>query len=449
MKSPLRQYQAYAAAALIAAAVFVPSGPAGGETLDELKQAIDAKNQEIKKLEEEAAAFQRQIRERQTQARTLTGELGRIDATIAKIRRDINVTTQRARKKELEIKELGLEIGEREEAIEKVRLGMASMIRALRERDETSLIAALVRHGALSGFLRQFDESALLQERFLGALGELRALRRELAGQKSDAEKKRAELTDLRENLTGQRGVQEEQKKARGELLSLTRNQEKQYQKMLQDNQTRQAALEQEIRGIEEKIRVTIDASLLPSKGTGVLGHPLPNVVLSPCTATLRQDPGTNCITQYFGSTSFAAAGAYRGQGHNGMDFRAEIGTSVFSAERGTVTAVGDTDAGCRGASYGKWILVRHPNNLSTLYAHLSTVGVAAGEDVHRGGRIGYSGMTGYATGPHLHVTVFATQGVRVQDIRSRVCGRAMTLPVAGRDPVSGASAYLNPLDYL
>jgi murein DD-endopeptidase MepM/ murein hydrolase activator NlpD len=51
--------------------------------------------------------------------------------------------------------------------------------------------------------------------------------------------------------------------------------------------------------------------------------------------------------------------------------------------------------------------------------------------------------MTGYATGPHLHFTVFATQGVQIQDIRSRVCGRMMTLPVGA------LNSYLNPLDYL
>ena len=271
----------------------------------------------------------------------------------------------------------------------------------------------------------------------------LRTLRAELEGQKTDAEKKQAELKYLQQTLGGQRTIQEGEKKTRSELLLATKNQEKEYQKLLAQSEAKRAALEDEIRGIEEKIRVTIDPSSLPSKGTGVLGYPLPAVALGPCAKTLKQDPYTNCVTQYFGNTSFAAIGAYNGKGHNGLDFRADIGTSVFASERGVVTAVGDTDLGCRRASYGKWILIKHPNNLSTLYTHLSAITVVAGEDMDRASRIGYSGMTGYATGPHLHFTVFATQGVQVQDIRSKVCGRMMTLPVAA------LNSYLNPLDYL
>ncbi|MBI3273871.1 MAG: M23 family metallopeptidase, partial [Candidatus Colwellbacteria bacterium] len=151
-----------------------------------------------------------------------------------------------------------------------------------------------------------------------------------------------------------------------------------------------------------------------------------------------------------FGYTSFAAAGGYGGKrGHNGIDFRGDTGTPVFSAERGIVEAVGDTDIGCRGASYGKWVLIRHPNNLSTLYAHLSAIIADSGEKVARGDRIGLSGKSGYATGPHLHFGVFAAQAVEIKTIVSRVCGRNMTLPVAGSDPVSGVGGYLNPLDYL
>ncbi|MBI3630851.1 MAG: M23 family metallopeptidase [Candidatus Sungbacteria bacterium] len=213
--------------------------------------------------------------------------------------------------------------------------------------------------------------------------------------------------------------------------------------KMLRALGSLRPALADEVRQIEEKIQVTIDPSLLPRKGTGVLGWPLPNISLGTCRLELKQDALTNCITQFFGYTSFAAIGGYNGKGHNGADFRAEIGTPVLSADDGDVTATGDTDAGCRAASYGKWILIRHPNNLSTLYGHLSLINVSAGQGVKRGEQIGYSGKTGYATGPHLHFSVFATQAVQVQDIRSRVCGRTMTLPV------SAINGYLNPLDYL
>ena len=105
--------------------------------------------------------------------------------------------------------------------------------------------------------------------------------------------------------------------------------------------------------------------------------------------------------------------------------------------------AVGDTDKVCPGASYGRWVLVEHQNGLSTLYAHLSVIRAVTGQDVATGDIVGYSGETGYATGPHLHFTVYATQGVRVVTRKSAVCQGSYTIPTAS------LNAYLNPISYL
>ena len=191
----------------------------------------------------------------------------------------------------------------------------------------------------------------------------------------------------------------------------------------------KQRALEEEISRIEEKIRIEIDPASLPISRSGVLAWPLDKIT----------------ITQDFGNTPFATKNPqiYNGKGHNGVDFRASVGESVLAADDGRVIDVGDTDKQCRGVSYGRWILIEHSNNLSTLYAHLSLIKVSAGETVKRGQLVGYSGDTGYVTGPHLHFTVFATQGVQVQKVKSKVCGTYMTVPI------SALNAYLNPLDYL
>ncbi|MFA4890076.1 MAG: peptidoglycan DD-metalloendopeptidase family protein [Candidatus Paceibacterota bacterium] len=71
-------------------------------------------------------------------------------------------------------------------------------------------------------------------------------------------------------------------------------------------------------------------------------------------------------ITQYFGNTAFATANpqVYNGAGHNGIDFRAAVGAPIKAAKDGVVKGVGDTDKNCNGVSYGKWVLIEHPNNL-------------------------------------------------------------------------------------
>ena len=87
--------------------------------------------------------------------------------------------------------------------------------------------------------------------------------------------------------------------------------------------------------------------------------------------------------------------------------------------------------------------MVKHPNGLSTLYAHLSLQTVSIGEVVSSGQVIGYSGNTGYSTGPHLHFGVYATQGVEIKTFDSSKNCKGATVPLAD------LKAYLNPLSYL
>jgi len=84
---------------------------------------------------------------------------------------------------------------------------------------------------------------------------------------------------------------------------------------------------------------------------------------------------------------------------HTGVDFAAPKGTRVLAAADGTVVS-----AGVRGG-YGNAIELRHGGSITTLYGHLSAFaqGIHAGARVHQGEVIGYVGMTGWATGPHLH----------------------------------------------
>lgn len=85
---------------------------------------------------------------------------------------------------------------------------------------------------------------------------------------------------------------------------------------------------------------------------------------------------------------------------HSGVDMSADKGTLVFAADKGKVTYAGDAGA------YGNLIIIRHKNGYSTRYAHLSKIGVYAGEKVKRREYIGKVGSTGRSTGPHLHFEI-------------------------------------------
>ncbi len=110
---------------------------------------------------------------------------------------------------------------------------------------------------------------------------------------------------------------------------------------------------------------------------------------------------------------------------HTGVDLAAPMGTRVLASGDGKVIA-----AGWRGG-YGNAIEIRHAGGISTLYGHLSrfAAGIHSGVGVHQGQVIGYVGMTGWATGPHLHYE-FRRDGVVEDPMR-------VALPKAGPVPAA------------
>ncbi len=115
---------------------------------------------------------------------------------------------------------------------------------------------------------------------------------------------------------------------------------------------------------------------------------------------------GGNYISQYFK------------YGHYGLDIAADYGTSVVSPLAGHVIFAGWKS---NGGGYQVWI--SHGNNIYTSLNHLSAVTVASGQDVGRGQRVGRVGMSGWASGPHLHLEVWigspwASGSVRVNPLR-------------------------------
>ncbi len=92
----------------------------------------------------------------------------------------------------------------------------------------------------------------------------------------------------------------------------------------------------------------------------------------------------------------------FNGEGtfHSGVDISAGFGDPVRAAADGIV------EYSSMASGYGREILINHGNGIQTLYGHLSGFAVTAGQQVTRGQVIGYVGMSGRSTGPHLHYEV-------------------------------------------
>ena len=87
--------------------------------------------------------------------------------------------------------------------------------------------------------------------------------------------------------------------------------------------------------------------------------------------------------------------------GHNGVDIGGASGTPIYAYMGGTVTFSGWDTTG-----YGNCVKISHGNGIVTIYAHCSALYVSAGQQVSAGQTIAGIGMTGWATGNHLHFEV-------------------------------------------
>lgn len=127
--------------------------------------------------------------------------------------------------------------------------------------------------------------------------------------------------------------------------------------------------------------------------------------------------PVVGSITQGFGPSPYAfePAVTFRGVSyshfHTGLDIAAPFETPVRAAAAGRVIFAGLFVPGQVHASYGLCVIIMHNNTLSTLYAHLDAglgLNVRVGDIVSQGQIIGFEGVTGNTTGPHLHFEVRA-----------------------------------------
>ncbi len=100
---------------------------------------------------------------------------------------------------------------------------------------------------------------------------------------------------------------------------------------------------------------------------------------------------------------------------HTGLDFHAAMGEPVHAAADGTVVLVAPVGTG-RDTWAGNHVAIQHADGLTTMYSHLSSIGVKLGQQVSAGDVIGAVGATGHVTGPHLHFELYPA-GVRPGDV--------------------------------
>ena len=415
---------------LVVPAVLLAANPT------DLQQQIEQVRKDREVLLEEQKKLQEELELINKEGQTLGSAVKSLDANRKKLAKDISITQSKITSSNLTIKSLESTMSKKEQQIATHREAITGILAKVSEYDAQPLLMHLLAYASLADVWGDRSELGELNDRLTSEIDALRETRKMLGQEKEQKEKVKEEQISLKGQLNGQKSVIEENKKAKEKLLAETKSKESEYQKMLAENLARQKQFEDDLSRLESELRITLDPSLIPSVRHGVLSWPLEKIFVTSPFGTLKT------------------------RQHNGVDFRASVGTPVKSVFSGIVQGVGNTDENnarfkkegkpvC--VSYGGWILTKHGNGLTSVYAHLSATIAKSGQSVEAGEVIGYSGGmpgaygSGYSTGPHLHLGLFASQGVEIRPLTSSKGGcQATLMPVA-----LGKEAYLDPLAFL
>ncbi|MEK7190527.1 MAG: peptidoglycan DD-metalloendopeptidase family protein [Patescibacteria group bacterium] len=395
------------------------------QTASEIQNKINEKDSDIQKLEQEIAAYQTELNNLGQQKNSLNSSLKQLDLTRKKLETDIAITQKKIDKTNLKIQGLNRDISTKKNSISNSLLAISLGIKQINEFENESMVESLLSSNDFSLIWNDVDNTKTVREKIRDKIIELKQIKGELEDTRKETIDAKNELTSLKSELADQKKIVEQNTKDKKKLLAQTKNNEANYQKILKDRLARKDALEKELRDYESQLKYILDPSKLPD--AGVFSWPLDYVF----------------ITQLFGKT-IDAKRLYASGSHSGVDFRASVGTPVKAKAGGVIAGTGDTDTQCPGASFGKFVFIKYDNGLSSAYGHLSLVKANTGERVARGQIVAYSGNTGYSTGPHLHVSVYAPDAAEVKSIPSKSCpGRILTQPIA---PIN---AYLDPMYFL
>lgn len=266
-----------------------------------------------------------------------------------------------------------------EEQLERYRM----RVRAMEENSGQSILDIIVSSSNFSQALAAVDDMGAIMESD-------RELQEEYLAAREETQKAKAELEEAMEALEARRRefrlektrLEQEVREAY-ELIAGLQND---IDRAVEEYEINAAAEDEMIAYFDELSKQFAreqEEALRSALANGTFIWPVPDCTL---------------LTSRFGYRMHPILGYERF--HAGVDIGAKAGDTIIASDGGTVAVAEYSD------SYGNYVLINHGNGYTTLYAHMSSMAVEAGQAVEQGDTLGYVGSTGWSTGPHLHFEI-------------------------------------------
>ena len=355
---------------------------------DGLNNSLERKRSRAKEIESLINTYRDRISQQEDQKLTLENQVALLDNRIKEKELRIEESKAQIEILTLELQVLERQIAQQEDRIKTQKSLVGDLIRRARQADDVNTLHVFLSRPSLSSYFSQIEEEGKLQSDLTQTLERVIQEKTNLQNDKKDRENKRQDLEDQRASLAEEQAGLEIERNSKISLLAETQNQQEQFNRVVNELRQQQESTVDDIANIEANLKDKLDAiDEALAKGETLLQWPVP----------VRK------ITATFHDPTYPFRNLFQ---HPGIDLRASVGTPVHAAGGGYVAWTK------LGKSYGNYMMIVHPGNFATIYAHLSAFNVKAGTYVERGEIIGFSGGqpgqpgAGLSTGAHLHFEV-------------------------------------------
>lgn len=388
------------------------------ESSKDIEKDLLALREEQKELKQESDALQAQIGENKKTTQTLIEKKADIDQQISMSRQTIDNLNAQIQSYSLLIankqEELDASLAESERLNEQYK----TRIRAMEETGSISYWSILFGASSFSDLLGKVDMIREIAESDQLMLKKLAAISEKIESEREDLKQQMAELDAAKAELTAQQAELEEQRAESDELIlqmaaeyaamseeyeDYLELEEEMAKKIKQTETDYFNALAKEEKERLAKLNAQNNNKVPAKTGNGGSGSSSGGTQAVNSGGWLYPLGYSVPITSAYGWRTHPLTG--KKSWHNGIDLAAGSGAAIYASKSGTVTSA------CYNEAYGNCVTVNHGDGFSSMYAHMTNYVVSSGAYVKQGDLLGYVGDSGWATGPHLHFTIYYNGG--------------------------------------
>ena len=364
---------------------------ANNPDLSVVHQSIEEKQKNIAAINQQINEFKQKISEKESEKTSLANQLDLLKNRMGKTQAEIDEAN-------LEMDLVRTEMDATEQELRVIELKLD------RERENILHVLEQIQSGDAHLPLETFYSAKNFSE-FFNAIEQLQQVNADLKRtvdetkrlKQQDDEKhllqiaKQTQLNDLQIALEKDKIRLNQESESNQLLMADVQTSEGRFQKLLTDLKQEQLFVQDQVQELQSKLEQKIKPT--DAIGGGLLSWPV--------------DPRIRGVNVLYHDPTYPFRNLFE---HSGIDLPAFTGTPVRSAAAGFVAWTR------KGTQYGNYVMVIHSDGMATLYAHLSRIDVVPDQFLTRGEQLGAIGMTGFATGPHLHFEV-RKEGIPVDPI--------------------------------